>query len=158
MFVFFLQHRRLLYDLFTKNYKVRRNIVQARLNQEFGDVCKADVDRLLNVRWTIRLNISVFPSFSLNISDLTAPSVLFSRSAVAATQGCGTSREQYSPDTERPAPCGHRLPIRSSPRCPVGGQWDRRQPITARPALRTKMSAICSAQNIKLFQQSIFWH
>lgn len=77
MFVFFLQHRRLLYDLFTKNYKVRRNIVQARLNQEFGDVCKADVDRLLNVRWTIRLNISVFPSFSLNISDLTAPSVLF---------------------------------------------------------------------------------
>lgn len=82
-------------------------------------------------------------------------SVLFFRSAAAATQGCGTSRERYSPDTERPAPCGHRLPIRSSPRCPVGGQWDRREPITARPALRTKMSAICSAQNIKLFQQSI---
>ncbi|XP_069580411.1 DNA-directed RNA polymerase III subunit RPC5 [Brachyistius frenatus] len=43
----FDKHRRLLYELFTKNYRVRRNIVQARLAQEFGDVPKADVDRLL---------------------------------------------------------------------------------------------------------------
>ena len=47
-------------------------MVQARLNQEFGDVCKADVDRLLNVRWMIRLNIYVITSFSVNIPDLTA--------------------------------------------------------------------------------------
>ncbi|XP_068610557.1 DNA-directed RNA polymerase III subunit RPC5 [Brachionichthys hirsutus] len=44
----FDKHRRLLYDLFTKNYRVRRAAVQSRLAQEFGDVPKADVDRLLN--------------------------------------------------------------------------------------------------------------
>ncbi|KAM9426320.1 DNA-directed RNA polymerase III subunit RPC5 [Pholidichthys leucotaenia] len=44
----FDKHRRLLYDVFTKNYRVRRNIVQARLAQELGDVPKADIDRLLN--------------------------------------------------------------------------------------------------------------
>ncbi|KAI3365099.1 hypothetical protein L3Q82_010221, partial [Scortum barcoo] len=44
----FDKHRRLLYDLFTKNYRVRRNMIQARLGQELGDVSKADVDRLLN--------------------------------------------------------------------------------------------------------------
>lgn len=43
----FDKHRRLLYDVFTKNYRVRRNIVQARLAQELGDVSKADIDRLL---------------------------------------------------------------------------------------------------------------
>ncbi|XP_076616908.1 DNA-directed RNA polymerase III subunit RPC5 [Chaetodon auriga] len=43
----FDKHRRLLYDLFTKNYRVRRNMIQARLAQEFGDVSKADIDRLL---------------------------------------------------------------------------------------------------------------
>ncbi|XP_041672197.1 DNA-directed RNA polymerase III subunit RPC5 [Cheilinus undulatus] len=43
----FDKHRRLLYDLFTKNYRVRRNIIQARLAQEFEDVSKADIDRLL---------------------------------------------------------------------------------------------------------------
>ncbi|KAF7660340.1 hypothetical protein LDENG_00283610 [Lucifuga dentata] len=43
----FDQHRRLLYEVFTKNYRVRRNIIQARLAQELGDVQKADVDRLL---------------------------------------------------------------------------------------------------------------
>ncbi|TMS22610.1 DNA-directed RNA polymerase III subunit RPC5 [Larimichthys crocea] len=44
----FDKHRRLLYDLFTKNYRVRRNMIQAKLAQEFGDASKADVDRLLN--------------------------------------------------------------------------------------------------------------
>ncbi|XP_071763882.2 DNA-directed RNA polymerase III subunit RPC5 [Centroberyx gerrardi] len=44
----FDKHRRLLYELFSKNYRVRRNMVQARLAQEFGDdVPKADIDRLL---------------------------------------------------------------------------------------------------------------
>ncbi len=56
--IFLSQHRRLLYDLFTKNYRVRRNMVQAKLTQEFGDVSKAEIDRLLNVRWTTRLNLS----------------------------------------------------------------------------------------------------
>ncbi|KAM4624424.1 DNA-directed RNA polymerase III subunit RPC5 [Polymixia lowei] len=44
----FDKHRRLLYEVFTKNYRVRRTVVQARLTQEFGeDVTKADLDRLL---------------------------------------------------------------------------------------------------------------
>ncbi|KAM3859340.1 DNA-directed RNA polymerase III subunit RPC5 [Diretmus argenteus] len=44
----FDKHRRLLYEVFTKNYRVRRAAVQARLVQEFGDnVPKTDVDRLL---------------------------------------------------------------------------------------------------------------
>uniref|UniRef100_A0A3B4Y1W1 Polymerase (RNA) III (DNA directed) polypeptide E n=1 Tax=Seriola lalandi dorsalis TaxID=1841481 RepID=A0A3B4Y1W1_SERLL len=43
----FDKHRRLLFDLFSKNYRVRRNMIQARLAQEFGDVNKADIDRLL---------------------------------------------------------------------------------------------------------------
>ncbi|XP_059180702.1 DNA-directed RNA polymerase III subunit RPC5 [Centropristis striata] len=44
----FDKQRRLLYELFNKNYRVRRNAVQTRLAQEFGDVSKSDVDRLLN--------------------------------------------------------------------------------------------------------------
>ncbi|XP_044033798.1 DNA-directed RNA polymerase III subunit RPC5 isoform X2 [Siniperca chuatsi] len=43
----FDKHRRLLFDLFTKNYRIRRNMIQARLMQEFGDASKADIDRLL---------------------------------------------------------------------------------------------------------------
>lgn len=45
-----VQHRRLLLDLFTSHYKVKRSAVQARLAQELGDVSKADVDRVLHVR------------------------------------------------------------------------------------------------------------
>lgn len=45
---FLLQHRRLLYELFTKNYRIRRNMIQVRVTQEFGDASKADIDRLLN--------------------------------------------------------------------------------------------------------------
>ncbi|XP_047465817.1 DNA-directed RNA polymerase III subunit RPC5 [Mugil cephalus] len=44
----FDKHRRLLYEVFTKSYRVRRNIIQARLTQELGDVSKADMDRLLS--------------------------------------------------------------------------------------------------------------
>uniref|UniRef100_A0A8C3AW99 Polymerase (RNA) III (DNA directed) polypeptide E n=1 Tax=Cyclopterus lumpus TaxID=8103 RepID=A0A8C3AW99_CYCLU len=44
----FDKHRRLLYDLFSKNYRIRRNAVHAKLSQEFGDTPKADVDRLLH--------------------------------------------------------------------------------------------------------------
>uniref|UniRef100_A0A3P9K230 Polymerase (RNA) III (DNA directed) polypeptide E n=1 Tax=Oryzias latipes TaxID=8090 RepID=A0A3P9K230_ORYLA len=43
----FDQHRRLLYDLFTKNFRVRRSMVQTKLSQELGDTSKADVDRVL---------------------------------------------------------------------------------------------------------------
>lgn len=44
----FDKHRRLLLDLFTSSYKVKRSAVQARLAQELGDVSKADVDRVLH--------------------------------------------------------------------------------------------------------------
>lgn len=43
----FDKHRRLLFDMFTKNYRVRRSMIHTRLTQEFGDASKADVDRLL---------------------------------------------------------------------------------------------------------------
>ncbi|XP_060951250.1 DNA-directed RNA polymerase III subunit RPC5 [Limanda limanda] len=43
----FDKHRRLLYELFTKNYRIRRNMIQARLALDFEDVPKADVDRVL---------------------------------------------------------------------------------------------------------------
>ncbi|XP_061666588.1 DNA-directed RNA polymerase III subunit RPC5 [Syngnathoides biaculeatus] len=43
----FDKHRRLLYEMFTKTYRVRRSAVQARLSEEFGDVSKTDLDRLL---------------------------------------------------------------------------------------------------------------
>ncbi|KAJ8246352.1 hypothetical protein GJAV_G00266780 [Gymnothorax javanicus] len=44
----FDKHRQVLFELFMKNYRVRRNMVQTRLSQELGDAAtKADVDRLL---------------------------------------------------------------------------------------------------------------
>ncbi|KAM8837212.1 DNA-directed RNA polymerase III subunit RPC5 isoform 2-T2 [Spinachia spinachia] len=43
----FDKHRRVLYDLFNKNYRIRRNAFQVKLSQEFGDVLKTDVNRLL---------------------------------------------------------------------------------------------------------------
>ncbi|XP_056100675.1 DNA-directed RNA polymerase III subunit RPC5 [Rhinichthys klamathensis goyatoka] len=40
--------RQVLFEIFMKNYRVRRNVIQTRLTQELGDaVTKADVDRLL---------------------------------------------------------------------------------------------------------------
>ncbi|XP_015237030.1 PREDICTED: DNA-directed RNA polymerase III subunit RPC5 [Cyprinodon variegatus] len=44
----FDKHRHLLYNLFSKNYRIRRSVVQAKLAQELGDVSKAEVDRLLH--------------------------------------------------------------------------------------------------------------
>uniref|UniRef100_A0A4W5LIX1 Polymerase (RNA) III (DNA directed) polypeptide E n=1 Tax=Hucho hucho TaxID=62062 RepID=A0A4W5LIX1_9TELE len=42
------QHRQVLYEIFMKNYRVRRNVIQTRLTQELGDqTTKADMDRLL---------------------------------------------------------------------------------------------------------------
>ncbi|XP_077406486.1 DNA-directed RNA polymerase III subunit RPC5 [Vanacampus margaritifer] len=41
------KQRRLLYDMFTKTYRLKRTALHARLNEEFGNVAKADVDRLL---------------------------------------------------------------------------------------------------------------
>ncbi|KAF5900668.1 DNA-directed RNA polymerase III subunit RPC5, partial [Clarias magur] len=44
----FDKHRQVLFEIFMKNYCVRRNVIQTRLTQELGDdVTKADVDRLL---------------------------------------------------------------------------------------------------------------
>ncbi|GAA6072634.1 DNA-directed RNA polymerase III subunit RPC5 [Tachysurus ichikawai] len=44
----FDKHRQVLFEVFMKNYRVRRNVIQTRLTQELGDaVTKADVDRLL---------------------------------------------------------------------------------------------------------------
>lgn len=44
----FDKYRQVLFELFMKNYRVRRNIIQTRLTQELGDaVIKTDVDRLL---------------------------------------------------------------------------------------------------------------
>ncbi|KAL0984001.1 hypothetical protein UPYG_G00135750 [Umbra pygmaea] len=44
----FDKHRHVLFEIFMKNYRVRRNVIQARLTQELGDQStKADVDRLL---------------------------------------------------------------------------------------------------------------
>lgn len=40
--------RHVLFEVFMKNYRVRRNVIQSRLTQELGDaVTKTDVDRLL---------------------------------------------------------------------------------------------------------------
>ncbi len=45
------QLRQVLFEIFMKNYRVRRNLIQTRLTQELGDaVTKTDVDRLLKVR------------------------------------------------------------------------------------------------------------
>lgn len=44
----FDKHRRLLYEVFTTNYRVRKKVIQARLAQELGDdLAKDDVARLL---------------------------------------------------------------------------------------------------------------
>ncbi|TRY83778.1 hypothetical protein DNTS_025263 [Danionella cerebrum] len=44
----FDKHRQVLFEIFMKNYRVRRNLVQTRLTQELGDgVTKTDIDRLL---------------------------------------------------------------------------------------------------------------
>ncbi|XP_054436885.1 DNA-directed RNA polymerase III subunit RPC5 isoform X2 [Pteronotus mesoamericanus] len=42
------QHRQVLLEIFSKNYRVRRNMIQSRLTQECGeDLSKQDVDKVL---------------------------------------------------------------------------------------------------------------
>ncbi|XP_054848784.1 DNA-directed RNA polymerase III subunit RPC5 [Eublepharis macularius] len=42
------QHRQILLEVFSKNYRVRRNIIQSRLAREFGeDIDKQEVDKVL---------------------------------------------------------------------------------------------------------------
>uniref|UniRef100_A0A8C9TYL0 Polymerase (RNA) III (DNA directed) polypeptide E n=1 Tax=Scleropages formosus TaxID=113540 RepID=A0A8C9TYL0_SCLFO len=44
----FDKHRHILFDIYMKHYRVRRNVIQTRLTQELGEeVTKADIDRLL---------------------------------------------------------------------------------------------------------------
>ncbi|XP_077481807.1 DNA-directed RNA polymerase III subunit RPC5 [Stigmatopora argus] len=42
----FDKHRHMLFEMFTKNYRLKRSTVQARLSEELGEVSKADMDRL----------------------------------------------------------------------------------------------------------------
>ncbi|NXX80343.1 RPC5 polymerase, partial [Urocolius indicus] len=45
------QHRQVLLEIFSKNYRVRRNVIQSQLSQECGeDLNKQEVDRVLKVR------------------------------------------------------------------------------------------------------------
>lgn len=45
-----LKHRQVLLEIFSKNYRVRRNMIQARLTQECGeDLSKQEVDKVLKV-------------------------------------------------------------------------------------------------------------
>ncbi|XP_023569543.1 DNA-directed RNA polymerase III subunit RPC5 isoform X3 [Octodon degus] len=44
------QHRQVLFEIFSKNYRVRRNMIQSRLTQECGeDLSKQDLDKVLKV-------------------------------------------------------------------------------------------------------------
>lgn len=46
-----LKHRQVLLEIFSKNYRVRRNLIQSRLTQECGeDLSKQEVDKVLKVR------------------------------------------------------------------------------------------------------------
>uniref|UniRef100_A0A4W3I198 Polymerase (RNA) III (DNA directed) polypeptide E n=1 Tax=Callorhinchus milii TaxID=7868 RepID=A0A4W3I198_CALMI len=48
------QHRQILLEIFSKNYRVRRNIIQAKLSQDFGDhLIKQDLDKILKVMHTV---------------------------------------------------------------------------------------------------------
>ncbi|XP_028990086.1 DNA-directed RNA polymerase III subunit RPC5 [Betta splendens] len=44
----FDKYRRLLFDMFLKNYRLRRSTIQTKLAEELGEVPKADIDRLLS--------------------------------------------------------------------------------------------------------------
>lgn len=83
------------------------------------------------------------------------------RSAAAATVGCGTSKEQYSPDTENTPPCGHFQPITPSPRTPVGVQSDGSLPSSdGRGDLRTETfvsDLLCPKNEALLFNGTVTW-
>lgn len=47
---FLLKHRQVLLEIFSKNYRVRRNMIQSRLTQECGEeLSKQEVDKVLKV-------------------------------------------------------------------------------------------------------------
>lgn len=110
------QHRRLLYDLFTRNYRVKRSAVQARLAQEFGDVSKAEVDRLFQVR----------EEPSVQLAPACSPQVVM----VPVTPGVLQQlRRDVVPEGNHPVLTGTaRLPQRLRLRCPAGAQSGDRQP------------------------------
>lgn len=107
---FLLQHRRLLYELFTKNYRIRRNMIQVRVTQEFGDASKADIDRLLNVRWVMGLNL--FKELLLSISDLTYH--LLFQECCSSHAGMWYLKGTIQSWHWESAPCDHHQPIKSS--------------------------------------------
>lgn len=50
MIIFLLKHRQVLLEIFSRNYRVRRNVIQNQLSQECGeDVNKQELDRVLKV-------------------------------------------------------------------------------------------------------------
>lgn len=50
MIRFLLKHRQVLLEIFSKNYRVRRNVIHNQLSQECGeDLNKQEVDRVLKV-------------------------------------------------------------------------------------------------------------
>lgn len=73
--VFPPQHRRQLYDLFSKSFRVRRSMIQLKLSQELGDVSKTDVDRVLHVRG-LKLNLHLKPAASHHSNPLSVVSGL----------------------------------------------------------------------------------
>lgn len=53
-----LKHRQVLLEIFSKNYRVRRNMIQSRLTQECGeDLSKQEVDKVLKVCLSLYNNI-----------------------------------------------------------------------------------------------------
>lgn len=117
-----LQHRRLLYDLFTKSYRVKRAAVQARLAQEFGDISKAEVDRLFQVRWVLLLWNSVVQKLSFLVCLLTCHMSL--QECCSSYAGMWYLKGTIQSWRWQPAPCGHRRkPIPLLP----GVQWEGSQ-------------------------------
>lgn len=61
-----LQHRQVLLEIFSKNYRVRRNMIQSRLTQECGeDLSKQEVDKVLKVHLSLVIIHRVFCASAL---------------------------------------------------------------------------------------------
>lgn len=132
-----VQHRRLLLELFSSSYRVKRSAVQARLAQELGDVSKADVDRVLHVRPLDKPLVGFF--FFLSC---------FSRGRVVAGVLQQPRRDVVPQGDHRVVTLSRRLRLHSLSSSSQGGRQSHgREPITARPAPTTE---ICSAQNLRL--------
>ncbi|EMP34971.1 DNA-directed RNA polymerase III subunit RPC5 [Chelonia mydas] len=80
------QHRQVLLKIFTKNYRVRRNVIQHQLSQECGeDLNKQDVDRVIKVLsafgyvyTTARVNAEIDPP-AVNLAGLVKTNQINSR-------------------------------------------------------------------------------